>query len=232
MVKAVLFTCYNILSGIIVGLVALALDGLSREGQMVLLMLALATSSLGISTTIVGSRIYYALLDRKETEQRTYGSLSRDNRLGTSKSIGGTPKINSNAQNTVPSSAEDSNRAQADLTVFKVAVRQQRTWFMSSSWFPGIIMVGKIDRTSRPTVHISLWKDDVSGGQEARRPTQSMILTLGQIGQVFAVADTGNTVRIECSRGICDLDFPTDAKATQFVEVFQSQMMQGNEGVI
>ncbi|KAJ3092384.1 hypothetical protein HK102_007990 [Quaeritorhiza haematococci] len=234
-VKAVLFTCYNILSGIITGLVALALDGLGREGQMILLIIALATSSLGISTTIVGSRIYYAVMDKGGKKQHNTlnphsFSNDREIRPGLSKSTIGA-KINNITQDTT---AEENAKTQAEFTVFNAAVRRQRHWFSNSPWFAGFIMIGKVDRKARPTVIISLWEDAVSGGQEARRPTQSLIMTSEQIGQVFTVADTGNTVRMECSRGIFDLDFPTDAKATQFVEVFQSQMamVQGNDSVI
>ncbi|KAJ3092385.1 hypothetical protein HK102_007991 [Quaeritorhiza haematococci] len=224
-VKAVLFTCYNILSGMITGLVALALEGLGREGQMILLIIALATSSLGISTTIVGSRIYYAFMEKHGHKlQSTLGPHSSSNehglRRGPSKSTVGA-NITTNTQDT---KAEENAKTQAEFTVFNAAVRQQRNWFSNSPWFAGFIMIGKVDRKARPTVHISLWEDDVSGGKEARRPTQALILTSEQIAQVSTVAEMGNTVRMECSRGNFDLDFATDAQAAQFIEVFQNQM--------
>ncbi|KAJ3086774.1 hypothetical protein HK102_012504 [Quaeritorhiza haematococci] len=239
--KAVLFAVYNVIIGLVIGLVSFVITGMNREAEMILLLIALALVSFGTSASIVGSRIFYAFFLTAYMVPVTLGSTGQSNKikLGTPliltkpgnrdqgerssgitslSGAGGTK--DSNLNNSTTAVTDDDYKGKADLSVFEVSIRKRSLLAWFSRWYSGLVMIGKTN--PEPSLIISMWDDVTVAGTEKLRPSKTVYLTRDQI--TYASFFGGNRVTVEHADGVFDIDLPNDRLVIQFIETYAQHM--------
>ncbi|KAJ3090799.1 hypothetical protein HK102_002619 [Quaeritorhiza haematococci] len=237
--KAVLFAVYNVIIGLVTGLVSFVITGMNREGEIILLLIALAVASFGTSASIVGSRVFYAFFQTAHVVAVALGGTGQSSKTklptpqilakpgkrhqgkpssGSTGGSGGAAVVgiakDSNLNNSTAAVTDDDFIGKADLSVFEVSIRKRSliAWF--SRWYSGLVMIGKMN--PEPSLIISMW-DDVAGTDKLG-PSKTVCLTRNQIAHVSFLGK--NHVMVESAHGVFDLDLPNERLATLFVETY------------
>ncbi|KAJ3088276.1 hypothetical protein HK102_009134 [Quaeritorhiza haematococci] len=241
--KAVLFAVYNVIIGLVIGLVSFVITGMNREGEMILLLIALAVVSFGTSASIVGSRVFYAFFQTANMVSVTIGSTGQSSKTklptpqilarpgkrdqgersfgstsgGAAAAVVAVPKDSNQNYSTTGVTDED-YKGKADLSVFEGSIRRRSLLAWFSRWYSGLVMIGKMN--PEPGLIISMW-DDVAGTDKLG-PSKTVCLTRNQIAQVSFLGK--NHVTVESAHGVFDLDLPNERLATHFVETYTQLM--------
>ncbi|KAJ3086198.1 hypothetical protein HK102_013417 [Quaeritorhiza haematococci] len=236
--KAVLFAVYNVIIGLVIGLVSFVITGMNREGEIILLLIALAVVSFGTSASIVGSRVFYAFFQTANMVSATLGGTSQSSKtklptpqilakpgkgdqgertFGSATRAGGTAVVavakDSSQNKSTAAVTDDDYKGKADLSFFEVSIRKRSLLAWSSRWYSGLVVVGKMNE---PSLIISMW-DDVAGTDNLR-PSKTVYLTRDQITQVSLSGE--NRVTVESAHGLFDLDLPNERLVIQFVKTY------------
>ncbi|KAJ3078779.1 hypothetical protein HK102_004245 [Quaeritorhiza haematococci] len=241
--KAVLFAVYNVIIGLVIGLVSFVITGMNREGEMILLLIDLAVVSVGTSASIVGSRVFYAFFQTANMVSVTIGSTGQSSKtklptpqilakpgnryqgkqsFGSATRTSGTGVVgvaeDSNQNNSTAAVTDDDYKEKADLFVFEVSIRKRSLLAWFSRWYSGLVMIDKTN--PERSLIISMW-DEVAGTDKLG-PSKTICLTRYQIAQISLLGK--NHVTIESAHGVFDLDLPNERLATQFVETYTQNM--------
>ncbi|KAJ3090957.1 hypothetical protein HK102_002118 [Quaeritorhiza haematococci] len=239
--KAVLFAVYNVLIGLVLGLVSYAITGLQREGAIILLLIALAVASFGTSASVVGSRVVYALVDITSSKPRTStgsagsagikndsGSYEQDPQILVRRGLKALPDVSmakTGNSEPIPTNSNDGSKkkdddyvCQGDLIGYEASVRQRSVVLWLSKWYSCLVIIGNVN--TEPNIIISIYEDITGSGKLV--PTRTMTLIGEQVGDVVFLEK--NTVKIDTTRGVFDVDFPSASLAAQFVEAYQKRM--------
>ncbi|KAJ3091644.1 hypothetical protein HK102_013955 [Quaeritorhiza haematococci] len=129
--KSVLFAVYTVMVGIAIAIASFAVQDLGREGQIILLLIALSSASIGTSTAIAGYRIFFALQDGEGISSQTTGASP-----GMTAKKPSPTKSNPIATSSAPwaNATTGSERAygETQLKGFHASIRERRLWF--SRW--------------------------------------------------------------------------------------------------
>ncbi|KAJ3070090.1 hypothetical protein HK102_006762, partial [Quaeritorhiza haematococci] len=250
--KTVLFAVYNVIIGLVIGLVSFVITGLQREGSMMLLLIALAVTSFGTSASVVGTRVIYACVEMMGGNKRLMVSSGRDtgsrNRSETeyeqkpqilgrpsARGFKDTPETSATGNNPLvapwsqgstnnenePEAAkkkDDDYMGHGDAVGFEGSIRQRSMLVGMSKWYTCLIMIVKVN--GEPYLSIGMYDDSMGSGKLSL--ARSVLLTRDQVLEVAVVMK--NAVKIDTTKGVYDVDFPSGSLASQFVEKCQTRI--------
>ncbi|KAJ3089561.1 minichromosome maintenance protein 5 [Quaeritorhiza haematococci] len=220
---------------------------------MILLLIALSVTSFGTSASVVGTRVIYAFVEMMGGSKRLMVSSGRDSASNRNKSeteyeqepqilgrpstrgFKDTPEASASGYNPLvaPWTQEPANNAneplvgkkkdqgyigQGDAIGFEGSIRQRSILVGLSKWYTCLIMIVKVN--AEPYLSIAMYDDATGSGKLS--PTRSVILARDQVLEVAVVMK--NAVKIDTTKGVYDVDFPSGSLASQFVEMYQKRM--------
>ncbi|KAJ3090423.1 hypothetical protein HK102_003781 [Quaeritorhiza haematococci] len=248
--KTVLFAVYNVIIGLVLGLVSLTLSGLPKEAEMILLTIALALTSFGTSTTVVGTRVYYAVLQKVGEEESASDSqqragLHKSGKIGPAsnhgKAMGASTAETTSDRNKSHTavrlaSGVDIMGTHGDVLmtncfVYEGSARRRVTGFLwSARWYLCSIIVALVD--SGPTLTIVFLDGSEKKDDEKNNSTQSMrairSVSVAQ-NQITALNVTKDkmVVAVDTQAGTFDIDLWEEQVASAFVETCSKAMGLG-----
>ncbi|KAJ3091839.1 hypothetical protein HK102_013222 [Quaeritorhiza haematococci] len=180
------------------------------EGHLILLTIALATTSFGTSITVVGSRLVYTLFEiTGKTSQMQSMSSNRREWMAKLQQHGGggqsgDPETGSQAIIVVESSA------------FECAIRKRSLFTPVSRWYSCYATLSR--NNPEPNLNVTFW-DNVG---EKLKLVRSINMTAQEVGRV--VSDGDCQVKLDSSRGNFDISFVSETAVAAFIEVFNKFM--------
>ncbi|KAJ3091643.1 hypothetical protein HK102_013954 [Quaeritorhiza haematococci] len=123
--KSVLFAVYTVTVGIAIAIASFAVHDLGREGQVILLLIALSSASIGTSTAVAGYRILYALQKTDGVSTPSTGS-ARKSPLSLKFSPVNSAPMTTSANTARTGSGSDEP---TPLKSFRASIREKRLWF-------------------------------------------------------------------------------------------------------
>ncbi|KAJ3086254.1 hypothetical protein HK102_013364 [Quaeritorhiza haematococci] len=136
--KSVLLAVYNVMVGIAIAIASFAVNDLGREGQVILLLISLSTTSIGTASAITGFRLFFALTSGRhgafKNPLTTTTSPTYPKPLGQMGSRGDS-RLFTTSQGRAPWSDEPSRSAQGvavSAKFYQGSIREKQFWF--SPW--------------------------------------------------------------------------------------------------